>query len=505
MADVLRHGATTWTNYHKTFVSQAQDRIEILEPAGANAREIIRAAGERAQALLREARRRPSPVPVRPVGGTWSLSALNMADQGWVIETTRLNRGFQITPPRIRPGCPIPAEALLLMQGGALIDEVSDCAQELRRSLRTNGASNGQTIAGAIATGTHGSVLDCGAIQDQVRALHIVTPSHNLWVEPAAGVLNDDYIAEFGATPLRGDDLFQAALVHLGACGFVNAVLVETVPIYLVEVVQTKRRVGPEDIALLAAGNYRAFSARIHADEIPYFVQVILNPYHPYRDNALIRFLYKRPYRPDYNRAPPERAAAGHDVMSVVGPILGLLGPNDGNLLQLLMNAQYPEVPGAGAPAVMGTWGEMTLPHVPMANLFSASLAVPRERTAEAIDAIVPAFTAGQGETLMTLRFVKRSSGLLAFTQYDENCVIDFDGARTSRSFRAYGNVVAALDAAGIPFRRHWGKLHELTAARVAGDYAATLGRWRAARQQLLPDQGDRDLFRNGELIRLGL
>lgn len=501
MPDMIRHGPGPWTNYHATHRSRIRDRIDLLEPAGANGREIIRKSAQQVQALLREARGK---VRVRPVGARWSLSALNMVDDGWIIETARLNRTFRLTPDRLRAGSPLAAESLLLVQAGASIDEVSDSAQELGRSLRTNGASNGQTIAGAIATGTHGSVLDCGGVQDHIRSIEIVTPAGIFWVEPKAGLLSDAYIAEFGATPLRGDDLFRAAVVHLGAMGFVNAVVLETVPIYLVEVVQTKRKLARADVQRLAAGDFRGFPANVHPGETPYFIQVILNPYHPYEDNALIRLLYKRPLAPG-QRPGPERTAAGHDVMTLAGAVLGKLGPNTGSLLQLLMNAQYPEIPGAGKPPVLGTWGETTLPHVPMADLFSASLAVPRERAVDALDALVPAYIEGKGKTLLTLRFVERSAGLLAFTQYAHNCVIDFDGAHTPPSLQALKNVFAALDGAGIPFRRHWGKINELDAARVAKDYAATLPAWRAARDQLLPDPADRDLFRNAELIRLGL
>ena len=499
----LRHGPPPrgWHNYHDTHSCRPSDRIELVEPNAATGREIIRTAARDAQALLALARGR---TPVRPIGASWSLSALNMVpDGGWIIETARLNRTFRVRSDWVRPGSGLTAELLLLAQAGASVDELSDSAQELGRSLRSNGASNGQTIAGAIATGTHGSVLDCGGIQDHIRAIQIVTPASNFWIEPAAGLFTDTVIGEFGATPLRGDDLFQAAVVHLGALGFVNAVVLETVPIYLVEVVQTKKQLGRADIQRLADGDYQGFSDSVRPRGAPYFIQVILNPYQPFGENALIRMLYKRPFAPG-QRPGPERTAAGHDVMTLAGALLGQLGPNNGQLLQLLMNAQYPEVPGSGPP-VLGTWGETVTAHVPMANLFSASFAVPRDRAADALDALVPAYVAAQGETLVTLRFVEKSAGLLAFTQYDHNCVIDFDGARTEPSLQALRSVFAALGAAQLPFRRHWGKIHELDAARVAQDYAATLPRWRAARDRILPAAADRALFRNAEHVRLGL
>jgi hypothetical protein len=498
-----RNGPQVWTNYHETFRSSVLDRIELNRAAGANVREILRANAAEVQALLREARNRANPIPVRPVGAAWSLSALNMAEAGWVMQTTRLSNIAPLSAARIRPGSPFAAGSLFLLQAGITIDRISDVVEAAGRSLRSNGASNGQTIAGAIATGTHGSVLECGGVQDHIRAIQIVTPSANFWVEPKAGVLTDDYIAEFNAMPLRADDLFAAAVVHLGAMGFVNAVVIETAPIYLVEVVQTKRQLGRADIQRLADGDYQGFSDSIRPRGAPYYIQVILNPYHPYAERSLIRMLYKLPFAP---RPPPdpERATAGHDVMNLVGAVLGQLPQANAAMLQLLMDNQYPELPGNG-PRVIGTWGQNVAAHVKMDNLFSASLAVPRARIVDALDAMVPAYVAGQGETAMTLRFVERSAGLLAFTQFDHNCVIDFDGAHTPPSLQAFRNVLAALDGAAIPFRRHWGKINELDADRVERDYAASLPRWRAARDAILGDAGDRNMFRNAEHVRLGL
>jgi hypothetical protein len=499
-----REGPGPWTNYHETHRCAVLDEIDLGRAAGANVREILRANAAEVQGLLRQARGAARPIPVRPVGATWSLSPLNMGEGGWVMKTTELSNSAQITAARIRPGRPFAPGSLFLLQAGISIDRISQVVEGANRSLRTNGASNGQTIAGAIATGTHGSVLDSGGIQDQIRAVQIVTPSSNFWVEPRAGVLTDDYIAAFGAVPLRDDDAFAAALVHLGALGFVNAVVLETVPIYHVEVVQTKRRLGRADIQRLAAGDYQGFSNAIAPRGAPYFIQVILNPYRPLAENGLIRMLFKRPFTPGLAPPPRERATAGHDVMNVVGNVLGALPAANPALLQLLMDNQYPELPGAG-PRVIGTWGQNVAAHVKMADLFSASIAVPRERTLDALDAVVPAYTAGRGETAMTLRFVEKSAGLLAFTQFEHNCVIDFDGARTAPSLQAFRNVVAALDTARIPFRRHWGKINELDAARVAADYAPNLPRWQTARNRILPDPGDRNLFRNAEHVRLGL
>ena len=46
------------------------------------------------------------------------------------------------------------------------------------------GASNGQTIVGAMSTGAHGSSFDVGAVQDYIIGMHlIVGPNRHIWLE----------------------------------------------------------------------------------------------------------------------------------------------------------------------------------------------------------------------------------------------------------------------------------------------------------------------------------
>ena len=62
-----------------------------------------------------------------------------------------------------------------------------------------------------------------------------------------------------------------------------------------------------------------------------------------------------------------------------------------------------------------------------------------------------------------------------------------------------------ALEKKGIEHTLHWGKINNLDAARVAGDYGANLVRWKAVRDRLLPTPADRQLFATRELKEFGL
>ena len=205
------------------------------------------------------------------------------------------------------------------MQAGATVDEVNDSAEELGLSLSTGGASNGQTLAGAAATGTHGSVLTAGGIQDHIRALQVVTPSGIFWVEPLRPVMAAGFVADTGSIILRDDDVFAACLVAVGAMGFVTALVIECEPIYMVRNIQKRGRLTRQHITQLSIGDFRGFSRAVALDEDPYFVQVILNPFDPFDRDALLRLSVSRDYDPSIPPPPRPLAGAGYDALTLIG------------------------------------------------------------------------------------------------------------------------------------------------------------------------------------------
>ncbi len=502
MARAIRCGAQDWSNYHGTAACHLADRIVFWNDATVSGRDTLRAATEAVQAVLVEARTKG--VAVRAVGSAWSPAPIALVPEGWLLDMPRLNRTFRLSAADVTGG--VDPATLILTQGGALVDEINDRVEhDLLRSLRTTGASNGQTIAGACATGTHGSVIGAGGIQDHVRAVQIVTPTDIWWVEPSAGLLTDDFIAACGAKPLRDDDTFEAARVAVGSLGIVIAVVLETVPRFLVEVFQAKRIVSKAEIDLLAAGEFRAFAKQCGRDEEPYFVQVIVNPYNPASGNGLVKLMFRRDWRPDYPRPGFAPLGASYDTLSLLGDLIDRFPFLRGWLLQRVMELAYPDAPPPGTPLPIGTWGEMTETHTPLGSLFNGSVTVARADLPSAFETVVKAYASGGGGNSMTLRFMDRARGLLAPARFAHNAVIDFDGVRSAAAIDSYARVVAALDESGIAFGRHWAKTNLLDGARVRADYGANLDRWLAAQARIMPDAQDRAVFRNPELVKLGL
>jgi hypothetical protein len=114
---------------------------------------------------------------------------------------------------------------------------------------RTLGNSGGQTVFGALTTGTHGGDFRIPPIADSVMALHLVADGgKHYWIEPEAqtlagvqmtadGPLHELYgQKDFGGPDnfavLRNDDIFDSVLVAAGRFGIVYSMVIAAVRQY---------------------------------------------------------------------------------------------------------------------------------------------------------------------------------------------------------------------------------------------------------------------------------
>ena len=120
---------------------------------------------------------------VRGLGGGWSLSEAAVT-QDYLVDTKQLNNlvigmsaafldaHFQGDPTH-----------LMFAQCGVSVMELNTALEAQDLALSTSGASNGQTICGAISTGTHGAAHAVGAMQDSIVGLHIVAEGgRHYWI-----------------------------------------------------------------------------------------------------------------------------------------------------------------------------------------------------------------------------------------------------------------------------------------------------------------------------------
>ncbi|KAF2396382.1 L-gulonolactone/D-arabinono-1,4-lactone oxidase [Trichodelitschia bisporula] len=106
------------------------------------------------------------------------------------------------------------ASGAMLVQAGIRIHDLNLAAKEHGLTVPSLGSIDEQSIAGAIATGTHGSSMRHGLLSQNVLSLRIVLANG----------------AAVRCSPSQNADLFRAALVSLGALGVVVEVEYRMVP-----------------------------------------------------------------------------------------------------------------------------------------------------------------------------------------------------------------------------------------------------------------------------------
>lgn len=495
----IRQKQKAFVNWHRTLKQPLRARFDLFNPETSPSLIGFRSTARALQELIRDAQQKP--VRLRALGAGWSFSEVAAVD-GWQLNTAYLNWVFRLDAHSVVPEWADRTAGLVLAQCGVSIHELNRYLEhDKHRSLRTSGASNGQTIAGAISTDTHGSAIDCGPLGSQVLGIHLITaPDQQLWIERASQpVLNPAFVDRLGASLVRDDALFNAALVGLGSLGIVHAVLLDTTERFLLRARQVRL---PYDAALKHAMNTHDFSALGYALR-PYFFQVVVNP-HAKSPEAYVKVMYREPcpesYQPNY--AQGDKRVAGYDLARLVGRLLDAFPGLTRSVTRKLVKQELKE----SQSEEWGSWGEIFDFTTPRAKSAGASLGVPRERCTEALELVRSAFDAvGGAPMVFACRFVQRSSALLALARFAPTCVIDLDGVHAKSTLAVMEGARRRLEAAQIPFTQHWGKLHGLTPARVRASYGPDLTEWLRARRQLLPTPAARFTFSNELLERLEL
>ena len=497
----------TWQNFHQSYTQIHRGSWDLYFPSlgdGATSIEDLKETTRQMQALIGKAR--ATSTPLKAIGSRWSLSR-SPATSGWSINTNRLRGRMKVDEASLHPLYPGTADqrsGLYLFQCGNTVADVNKVleSKSQQRALFTSGAANGQTIAGATANGTHGSALEFGALHDHIVAIHLVTTSHqHWWIERASKpVMDPAWIATLGADRLADDELFNAALVSIGSFGLIQAVVLETAPRYLLD---CRPGTAVLDENLWAAIASLDFSKHPHfGGRKPYFFQAIINPAtSEILLNANYRLECPADYRPSYGLTQnPKAIGPGFDSLSAVGMILdafkGLVPP----LAKIAARQLFDMTARTGTP------GEIYGYKAPQLHVASGSVAVSLADARRALEALIRLYKdIGPVPLVLGCRYVRKSPALLAFNRFETALAVSIDGVDSQHS-RAYFQAAAErLEADGIPFTQHWGKVNAYTPERVKRAYGANADRWMAARRRLIPDAQDRTLFDNDYLRTLGL
>ena len=490
-----------WMNFHLSVRDvPVAGRYELHNSAGAASLERMAESAVAVQALIAKAfaeRRR-----LRAQGSAWSFSEAPVAPGSWSLSTGYANWLFPLPPTHVHADYAGDREGLVLCQTGISVAELNCYVERRGRSLATSGASNGQTFVGAMSTSTHGSAIDHPAIQGQVAALQLITgPEVNLWIEPEDNPVTDGRVAaQLGATVVRDDRLFRAALVGLGGLGVIHAVLVRTVPRFLLETHRARVAMSAGLEEAMTGGGFEA-AGLPGPDERPYFFQSVVNQ-HIDKGHAYVTAGYHCDWDEDhalaYDRA--NKRGPGYNLAVVVANLLerfpGLTPP----ITKAVLQDQLKPIAGRRA-----SWGQSFNYTTPRAGAAGAAVAVPAECTLEVLAIFQNALkAAGPAPVAFACRYARQSPGYLAFQRFAKTAIVDIDGIDSRATRAVMTRAVGDLRAAGIPNAEHWGKLNQLTADSVREAYGPDLDAWLRVRAKVLDREGEY-VFGSAFLDRLGM
>jgi hypothetical protein len=519
-----------WRDIHHANQPVRTTRYEVVPRAGtASAR--LADVGGAVRAALQFAFTEQQPL--RVAGGRWSLSEIGRPSQILLdlcnYRTIGAAWASWLTP-NYRAEAAARGVSPMLMAGSVGINAINGFLADKGLALQTSGASDGQTLAGAMATGTHGADLKVGALHDTVKAIHlVVSPTQSLLLQPKSAPLTDaaaQTLESWFGIPCQltsNDALFRAALVHLGSLGIVLNYIVETVPLYFLS-----RRTSPHQDGdlrwrtVLTSRHPRALDFGHPLD--PDFLQLVLNPYLPSPMNdprAWVMSMTKTPYSGQADVVTEHRAQSFNADLADIMPAIVSIFEDDFELpnnpvLRFITSSQLRTIYKSVPTNVEALPGVMFGPPNFLGIDFDPACGASGEYVFNATQA-----RAGVSSILATLdqeavrknqyfgalgvRFVRGSEALLAMNNKKLNCFVELQGIFTNELSALHAAVGKGLRTAGIPYAGHWGQYAMNTPAVVASWWGTKAADWTLARKALLPTAVARKVFASPILAHAGL
>lgn len=473
-------------------------------------------AANEIQRLIRETRNQNEGF--RAYGSAWSMS--NIAHQKDRMHfNSHMNLRSNFKDQDLHALSSYRADNIFLLQCGNTIKEISEFLEEHGKSLKTTGASNGQTIAGCISTGVHGSALGIGSVQDYVVGINLIigpNPGDIVYLERhTKPALNDVFVQKIKARVIRNDGLFNAALVGLGAFGFIHGVVIEAQNLFLL-----KRYVKKIDatVALKLAEtlDFKNSTFKINGEtdsngngKTPYHYKVFINQYSKVENKYVVECMYKKPYVQSYpDPFPIIKESLYGDLINLIVRISEKFPKAIPAFIKSLEKSILPKVNEEST----GTLAETFWDAPYQGPAFACSFGVDHKDSAKALKLLAD-LTKSKGPIpgIFAMRFIKQSQATLSFAKFPVTCMIEIDGVLWKKSKKLIGLkefstlMIKVLKENDIPFTIHWGKNADWgfpgLVEYMYGDQAKI---WKTYRSALLSKDMQK-LFSNGFLETIKL
>jgi L-gulonolactone oxidase len=377
--------------------------------------------------------------PVRAVGAGHSFSDIVLTD-GHLVSLEGMDQVLDVDR----------ASGRVRVQAGITIHALNQRLAELGLAMANLGDVDRQSIAGAIATATHGTGSRLSNISSQVESLELVS--------------GDGRVVEVDDSD---PDALRAARVGLGALGVVTAVTLRCVPEFTLGAVDA-----PAPLEEVLA----TLDERVKSNDHFEFY------FFPYAERALTR----TNNRVDQTPHPRSRAAAWIDEVLLANHVFHAFC-----LAGRLVPSRIPAI-NRGLTRLIGTTRRVER----SAEIFASprlvrftemEYAVPRARIVDAIQGVREAIERHRFAVPfpVEVRFVAPDDAFLSTAQGRETAYVAvhmFRGMEWEPYFRA---VEAVMD--GLEGRPHWGKRHFQTAETLRPRYPEW-DRFQAVRARLDPD-----------------
>lgn len=520
----------------------------LLEDVGAQLESYV----ARTAALDNALRSLPGSTPLGVVGSQWSISL-------WEKTATRRERfvfsngwptGFRVRDVYLAPAFAGNRQGVFWAEGGLPLSRLNHELHLRGLSLPTFGTNNGQTAAGIISTGAHGSGFDFGAIHEAVRGLHLKFgpgPRQDVYLEGNTAVVDDAFVKDrlqVGRV-VRDQALFDAAVVGLGSFGVIRGVVFESEPLFEFERFNLWYPWNDAFRNALATVDFSGFPvprplSRIDqyqgADKpagtvsdlidgrLLHHIEIFFNPNGPDDRKVQLNLMVKdwtRQTHLEFKRPLPTHFNFSSAFLGVMTSLMAS-GVVPTAITKALLNSQIDDRFKEGW--YRGTIRSLFRGEVFEGPVVNSGISIGVDRAVEAIDLIDGYYKSAyldEGKTLpvvLAQRFVKCGNAKMAFARVradpgaghpfpNTTCVLEIDGAGTPEVRRFLEESLCVLDHHGIDFALHWGKMlsyltltdveygERSTASvgqviprrTVAAMYGPALQEWRAQREALLP------------------
>ncbi|CAH8289699.1 FAD binding domain-containing protein [Mariniflexile fucanivorans] len=519
MATTKTHNLKEWDTLHnngpfplkKLYITELEgdgnmpDKIDRFNDAANEIRRLIKETKDANQGF-------------RAYGSAWSMNHI-ASHKDRMHYNGFMNIHIPIIPENCHTNSNFDASNLFLFECGTTIKRVSEVLSAHGKSLKTTGASNGQTIAGCISTGVHGSAFQVGAVQDYVVGLNLIigpNPNDVVYLERhTQPALNDAFAKKISAKIIRNDHLFNAALVGLGGFGFVHGIVIEAEPRFLLKRYVKKIN---KDVVLKLADTLDFKNSTFKIPEettadgfgiTPYHYKVFINQYSK-EPEYVIELMYKKPFKTDYKDPfPIIKQSLYRDLIHLFTKLAEKLPKSIPWLVKQLRKTIMPTVDDE----LTGTLPEIFWDAPYQGPAFACSVGVDHKDSSKALKLLAD-LTNNEGPIpgIFAMRFVKQTKATLGFTKFPVTCMLEIDGVlwkktRKIMSLTEYSKrIIEVLKQNNIPFTIHWGKNSDWSFPGLVNHMygADSVNTWNSYRKALLGDEM-MEMFSNDFLHDTGL